>query len=132
MIARAPRFAGVGAVGFAVDAGLFFALTVALGVAPLAAKAGATAVAVVVTWALNRTVTFRTAGQAGRGAEFVRYGAASLAGALSNLAAFAVVAPYDAAVLHVPAYVLGAAVGLVVNFVLCERVVFRRAATDGR
>ncbi|MFN8722446.1 MAG: GtrA family protein [Rhodospirillales bacterium] len=132
MTAKAPRFAGVGAIGFAVDAGLFFALTLALGAPAVAAKAGATSVAVVVTWALNRTLTFRTAGQGGRGAEFLRYGAASLAGALSNLAAFVLVAPFDAALLHAPAYVVGAAVGLVVNYTLCDRIVFRREAADGR
>ena len=70
---RFVRFAGVGAAGFLVDAGVLAALHHAAGVDALAARIVSISAAVLVTWRLNRRHTFgpSTTGQASEG---LRYG----------------------------------------------------------
>ena len=119
------RFLGAGAVGFCVDACVFFTLTQALQVAPLMARLAASAVAIVVTWSINRRYAFADARRQNLVVEFVSYFAASLVGAGANLGGFALMAPYDGAYLHIPAYVFGTGAALIANFVLYRYVVFR-------
>lgn len=122
------RFLGVGAVGFLVDALAFFALVSGLGVHYVWSRIAASFIALLVTWLLNRRVTF-SAGRADPApVEFLRYLGASAAGASSNLVALSVIAPYDAAFAHIPSYLAGAAVGLVVNFFLYDKFVFHGRA----
>ena len=65
------RFLGVGAIGLSVDMGCF-TLVAALGLHPLLARALSLTLATVVTWRLNRAVTFAESGRRPP-AEAVRY-----------------------------------------------------------
>jgi len=81
------RFAAVGAVGFCVDGGLLFVLHRA-GMDVLLARAFSFPIAVLVTFCLNRTLTFKRAPPARSSALLVRYSVVQVAGALVNLAIF--------------------------------------------
>jgi putative flippase GtrA len=125
LLATFSRFLGVGAVGFVVDAAVFFCVTQLLHQHYVTGRVAASFIAILVTWALNRRFTF-AAGRHQPLQEFLRYFGASLIGAAANLAVLSLIAPFDAALAHVPAYVAGTAAGLVANFALYQWVVFRR------
>lgn len=123
---RFMTFAAIGAVGFAVDGGLLVTLLPSFG--PYLGRAFSFAVAVSVTWGLNRHVTFRNEKNMNWRAELARYVSTQLIGALVNFAI------YLAAVAAVPVFsryplaalTLGACGGLATNYLLARRVVFRR------
>lgn len=123
-IFRIRSFLGVGAIGFAIDSALFFGLTQYWGVHYIWARCVASAIAITATWLMNRSITFAGEKAHSMPVEFVRYLIASVAGALANLAALSIVAPFDAALHHVPAYIIGAIAGLFVNFLLYKKFVF--------
>lgn len=131
VVGKLPQFLGVGAIGFVVDACVFFGLTVGLGIAYGWARAAASLIALVVTWRLNRTSTFVDGRVDTAPVEFLRYLAASLLGAGANFAMLSVIVPYDSAFLHVPAYIAGTAAGLIVNFLLYDKFVFRGRSGSG-
>src|SRR4051794_15511124 len=79
------RFALVGSIGFLVDAGILI-LIVKSGVNVHPARMASFAVAVCVTYALNRRFTFKSAA-AGLGA-LKAYGAVQIAGNLINMGVF--------------------------------------------
>ena len=74
---RIVRFLSVGVVGLTVDSGLFWSLFQA-GQGASVARAISLLVATVVTWWLNRLVTFSPSGRSA-GAEMIRYAAVALA-----------------------------------------------------
>ena len=84
---RVAKFAVVGGVGFAIDAGVL-----TLAVRELSSVYGARALsfscAVLVTWLLNRLYVFEPDKRASLAAEYGRYLATQIAGALTNLAVF--------------------------------------------
>jgi len=126
VFSRFRRFLGVGAIGFVVDALVFFAFLNGLGLPPLAGRIVASAIAIIATWFLNRRYTFGDRPARHQLVAFLRYGAASLSGAAANLAVLAVFSAHDEAYGHVPSYLAGTAAGLVVNFLLYDRVVFAK------
>ena len=81
------RFGLVGAIGFAVDAGVLQLLLLA-GWDPLSARAVAIPVAVFATWLLNRSFTFPGAQQGPALASLVRYAGVSATGAAVNFAVY--------------------------------------------
>lgn len=121
---KAPRYLGVGAIGFGIDAVVFFTLIGPFGTYFGVARLAASFIAVTVTWLLNRTLTFRSGRTGTVAGEYVRYLVASALGALANLAAFSACAPFDAGLGHVPAYGMGALAGILVNFTLYDNMVF--------
>lgn len=122
---KLSSFLGVGAAGFMIDVMFFFGLTVGFRLPYIWARIIASLGALTATWLMNRASTFADGRIDAAWIEFLRYLAASSAGAGANLVALSIVAPYDQALRHVPAYVIGAAVGLVVNFFLYDKFVFR-------
>jgi putative flippase GtrA len=88
-IGRIARFAAVGGLGFALDAGTTEIL-VAAGAGKLPARVAALAIAVLATFVLNRTITWQSnrAGSA-MAAEGGRYAAVALAGAGVNWLVYA-------------------------------------------
>lgn len=124
LLAKFRRFLSVGAIGFIVDAVVFFGLVSGLGVHYAWGRVSASFVALVVTWLLNRRLTFTQGKVDVASVEFLRYLGASSIGAGANLAALSLIAPHDVALAHSPSYVVGAAVGLIVNFFLYDRFVF--------
>ena len=97
LIGKFPQFLGVGAIGFLIDACVFFGLTAGLSVAYGWARVAASLVALTATWLMNRNSTFADGRIDRAPVEFLRYLAASLAGAGANLATLATIAPYDQA-----------------------------------
>jgi putative flippase GtrA len=80
-------FSLVGAAGFFVDTGLTLAFADAFGISGYVARVPAIIVAVVATWFLNRTWTFRSKDPRVIG-EFARYGLASAITSVFNYAIF--------------------------------------------
>jgi len=129
-VRRLGSFVAVGAVGFAVDAGVLLSLAPLLG--PYGARLVSFAVAVTATWLLNRLVTFSDRRSRRKFAEWGRYVSTQALGALTNLAIYAgsiAVVPAFADMLIIP-LAFGSAGGLIVNYCLAHWVAF--PATDRR
>lgn len=111
------RYGMVGGVGFVADAGVLYALT-AGGTDFYLARLASFAVALTVTWALNRRWTFGHRGRAGLAKSYAGYLAVQLGGAAANFLVYAGVLRLIPAtpVNAVLALACGSAVGLVVNF----------------
>ncbi len=122
-----PRFLAIGAIGFVVDGGLLMALTGAAGLPVIGARLASFAVAVTVTWLLNRVYTFRHCASRRRLAEWRRYVAVNSVGAAINLGIF------SALVLRFPwfeatplaAFAVASAVALAFNFLGSRMFAFR-------
>ena len=116
----------MGVVGFLVDAGVLLALLKTLG--PYWGRLISFSTAVLVTWALNRSITFSTTKKYyGRLREFSRYFLAMIGGGTTNYVLYAIlvfsVSPVQSwPILGVAA---GSIVGLAVNFTLARWWVFK-------
>jgi putative flippase GtrA len=125
---RFLRFAIVGTLGFAVDAGVL-ALALHSGLAGFhAGRCLSFLAAASFTWALNRRFTFadRAASRGSRGTQWARYVAAMSAGAAVNYAVYALVlawAGYTALIAPF-AVAAGSIAGLGVNFSAARWFVF--------
>ncbi len=120
---RAPfvRFVVVGVIGFVVDGGGTW-LLVRAGLPPLAARVPALASAIVVTWLLNRTLTFRVEAPKSQ-AELTRYAVVALSSALLNFLLYG--ALVTAGVTPFLAVALATVTLLLYSFFAYRRVVFR-------
>jgi putative flippase GtrA len=126
------RFAVVGGAGYLVNAAALtvFTRTLKLGADP--ALAGAIFVAMCFTWAGNRYLTFgarRAHGLRGMTEEWLRFVGANLLGAVVNYAVALALLHYGPGVLSnlYVAQACGVLAGLVFNFTLSSRMVFRAA-----
>jgi putative flippase GtrA len=123
-------FTLVGLTGLAVDAGLFVLLTRTFlwSIAP--ARAVSVCCMVVITWLLNRAVTFAEHRSPRRGAEFMRYAAVQTSGLVVNIGVFALCLWLSPALRQVPLVplVVGAAAGFAFNFAVMRTLVFRGGA----
>lgn len=123
-----PAFLLVGGLGFLVDLGLTLALAPLLGA--FAARPPAIALAVLATFALNRSLTFR-AGRAGVRAQLPRYLAACAASQAFNYAVYclalalaALLAGRQGPAIVTLAAVAGSAAAAGLTFVLAKKWVF--------
>jgi putative flippase GtrA len=121
------RFAGVGLLGTLVDAAVFSATLLGLGLHHGICRALASWAAMTATWLLNRRFVFDNSGRSLTG-EYLSYVASSIAGALVNLAVYLMVYAEFPQYGHLPPYIIGAGAGLFVNFLLYDRVTFRGKA----
>lgn len=121
-------FGIAGGAGFVVDTAVLYALKGALG--PYGARVISFLVAVVATWLINRSFAFR----AQRGEhlpiwrEFLHYLGAMILGGAVNYAVYAVLVatiPLFAEYL-ILAVAGGVAAGMVVNFLLADKLVFKQ------
>jgi putative flippase GtrA len=133
---RAVRsFAVVGGVGFAVEAILMTALTQFAGWSVWYARIPSFITAVLVTWLLNRTLTFAGRGLQRRSTEAVLYGVIQLCGAGVNLAIFALCLLWwpQLARLPVVPLAIGALGGFACNFAASNGLLYarRRAQLGG-
>ncbi len=87
---RPARFLAVGSLGLVTDIGIF-TLFYGFGVHPLVARALSLSVAMLVTWRLNRAVTFDSSGRQ-QHKEAMRYAAVTAAAQGTSYAVFAVLA----------------------------------------
>jgi putative flippase GtrA len=125
-----PAFIAVGAVGFALDAGLMLLTIKALACHPIGARLVSFPVAVTCTWLLNRHWAFRGRGLQSRSVEYVGYFAIQVAGAALNVGVFLgclLLWPLLASVPLLP-LTFGAAVALLFNYALLRRALYRREA----
>ncbi len=125
------RFAVIGACGFVVDTGVLAADTNWLGMDKYSGRVLSIFVAMSFTWMGNRLLTFRHHAARGSlaaiGLEWSRFVMANLVGALCNYGVYAGLlylapAPLDNKYV---ALVCGTLVGMVFNFILSKKLVFR-------
>lgn len=116
------KFVLVGGIGFGIDYGVLRLLVTAWGWHWALARIPSFALAVCVTWIMNRTLTF---GSSNRWAgESIRYLVTQSIGSAVNLVVFSgIVIAFGAGTLLVPLAV-GAVAGLVSNFLMSKYVVF--------
>ncbi len=127
---RFLRFALVGTAGFAVNEFVLYLVLRFAGLDKYEAWFPAFAVAVTFTWWGNRTLTFRErAATRGVAREWLAFVLASSLGALANLTVYYLLVTYVAAPWGNPliANVAGTLVGLIFNFTVSSRFVFRAA-----
>jgi putative flippase GtrA len=130
---RAPfvRFAMVGAAGFVVDETVLTIGHYLLGLDPYVARAVSIFVAMTFTWWGNRTFTFaahaagESVGAVAR--EWLAFVLANALGAAVNYAAYTLLVRFFPAPLSNPllAAAIGVGVGMVFNFTLSKRFVFK-------
>jgi putative flippase GtrA len=113
-IPQPVRFLGVGAIGLSVDLAVFTAIP-AHADHPLAVRLIAIAVATLVTWRLNRALTFRASGRR-QHAEAARYMIVTTLAQGTSYAVFAFLVLYVFSFLPQTATVIGAAIGAIVSY----------------
>lgn len=114
-----------------VDAGLLKLLTTVLGVSPFAARPFGIFVAMIVSWAINRRVTFAVAGPP-TWAEFAKFAAASFAGQVVNYLVFAAILLTYPAAPPTLALVIASVVAMAVSYVGFKYGAFRAAQPRGK
>lgn len=127
---RFLRFALVGGAGFFVDEGVLWLMHSALGLDPFTGRAISILSAMTFTWWGNRTITFSAHAAVGMSAtlhEWLRFVAANAFGAIINYGTFWSLLNFAPAPLN-NAYLataIGVGAGLIFNFTLSKRFVFR-------
>lgn len=130
---QACYFLGVGGVGFLVDAGVLTWLVTSQDWGLYPGRAVSFALAVTVTWYLNRRITFASHAAFDRGREYGHYLTTQIIGALINLGVYVsviAVAPKLAAYPVIP-LALGSTTALMFNFFAARVFVFKRRGHRG-
>ena len=128
---RFARFGAVGAAGFLVDEAVLTLAHYAFGLDPYLARAISIFCAMTFTWWGNRTLTFAehaaSGGAAELAGEWFKFVLANAVGALVNYAAYTLLVTFAPHPLGHPlvATAIGVGVGLVFNFTLSKRFVFK-------
>ena len=127
---RFLRFGAVGAAGFVVDETILSIGHYLLGLSPFAARGISIVCAMTFTWWGNRTLTFAEHAAEGASAvvrEWLKFMLANALGAVVNYTAFTLLVRDAPAPLSNPllATAIGVGVGMVFNFTLSQRFVFR-------
>jgi putative flippase GtrA len=133
-LGRTFIFALAGTVGFLVDSGVLQLLAGVLHMQVHLARVVSFLIAMTATWQINRRFTFREGRQSQTlVGEWLRYFASSLLGGATNYAAFAIsiaVSPFIRSHL-VLGVAIGSLVGMVTNYVLYSRFVFKASTPAG-
>lgn len=124
------RFGAVGGAGFFVNEAALVVARVVLHLGDHAAWLFGFAVAVTFTWWGNRTITFhehKSTGRTAMLAEWARFVATNSLGAVANFAVYSLLIAFAPWPLNVPyaALFFGVLVGLIFNYTLSKRLVFR-------
>ena len=112
---RPLRFLGVGGIGLATDLAIFTVLVVAFGPHPLMVRLASLAIATLVTWRLNRALTFDYSGRSQHD-EAVRYAIVTIIAQGTSYAVFAALVLTVLTALPQVAIVIGAAIGAVLSY----------------
>ncbi len=127
---RFLRFCVVGTMGFIIDASTFYLMHDIAGLSPYAARVLSILISMTFSWFGNRTLTFREHAATAPKAmlqEYLKFVGANAIGAVANYSTFAALiafAPYPFNYRYF-ALAAGTGVGLIFNFTLSQRVVFR-------
>lgn len=127
------RFGMVGACGFLVDGAVLHLLVNGLGVNYFTGRLVSFSIAVGVTWLLNRTFTFKTAGNGGKTREALVYVGVQGAGGVANIAVYTLAImsmPLLKHFLFVP-LAMGSAAGLCLTYAGSKHLAFRTAPARG-
>jgi putative flippase GtrA len=117
------RFCIAGGTGFIVDAGLCQLLVDRIEISPLISRVISIGVAMLVTWSINRSLTFGRSSSSAP-VEWIKYVFVTSAGAVANYLVFAL------CVATIPGFGLlagvaaGSLTGLVLNYHLANNLVF--------
>ena len=127
------RFLLVGSCGFASDI-IVFKLLEYLGGGLIYSRLGSASVAVTVTWLMNRSYTFRTAGQLKPGLEYLRYVCVQSAGLVINLGTYFLLVLYYDYFAERPLLALwaGGSLAIITNFLGSKLWAFRYAREPGQ
>ena len=119
-----PGFVGVGAIGFVVDATVLTALVAGLGADPYKARGLSFALAVTVTWYLNRRWVFAYQANQRKVAEYASYVGIQVTGASINLGIYSLCLHASTEMRAYPTLPLaiGAAVALFFNYFATRRL----------
>ncbi len=120
-------FLAAGTLAFLTDVSVFQGLHGLLAVAPMIARPLSIAVAMVVSWLINRTVTFKMPGPPSL-TEFLRFAAFAWAAAVLNYAVFVATLWIWPAIWPTLAIFLASLAAMVFAYVNMRRSVFRQAA----
>lgn len=127
---RFLRFAIVGGAGFVVDESILALMQRLAGLDPFSARAVSILAAMTFTWWGNRNLTFassRARGSLPIASEWLRFVVANSVGAFANYGSYVLLVRFAPAPLN-NAYLaaaIGVAIGLLFNFTLSKRFVFR-------
>ncbi|GEA50064.1 hypothetical protein VIN01S_08680 [Vibrio inusitatus NBRC 102082] len=119
------RFAKVGAVGFVIDVLVFSILVYGFGFPTMLSRVLSFIVAATTTWLGNRLYTFKST--SARFGQWKRFFLAACISMLPNLILFKGILLFlgESPFTHIIAFVCGVAAGLVSNYLLSARWVFR-------
>jgi putative flippase GtrA len=125
---RSARFLVVGGLGLVTDIGTF-TLFHGFGIPPLIARLISLSIATLVTWRLNRALTFDDSGRR-QHKEAIRYAVVTAAAQGTSYAVFAVLTLTVLAALPQLAIVVGAAIGALISYNGHRLFAFARAASE--
>ncbi len=130
---RLALFVLVGTLGFIVESSTILSLVLYAQASPMTAKFIAFPIAVLVTWILNRHLTFTTGGKNRPLSELLKYFQTAIGGMFVNLLAFFTVLTINqnAIIVIFFATASGALAGLLVNYLGCSYFVFSKTKADG-
>jgi putative flippase GtrA len=114
-VPRPLRFLIVGSLGLVTDLGTFTLFFNAFGFAPLSARALSLALATLVTWRLNRALTFDCSGRR-QDHEAIRYAVVTGVAQGTSFAVFAALMLTALAALPQAAILVGAAIGALISY----------------
>ena len=114
LLPRPLRFLGVGGLGLLTDLAIF-TLVMRFRIDPLSARLISLACATMVTWRLNRALTFDRSGRH-QGDEAVRYAVVTATAQGTSYAVFAALVLTVAGALPQAALIVGAAIGAIISY----------------
>ena len=123
---RLAMFSLVGILGFIVESSTIASLILYAQISPISAKFIGFPIAVLVTWILNRRLTFRSEGSGQIISETLKYFQITIGGMGVNVLAFFAVLTINPNSLVIVwfATASGALAGMLVNYLGCNRFVF--------
>ena len=124
VLPRPLRFLGVGGLGLVTDLAVF-TIVLAHGLNPLVARLVSLAIATLVTWRLNRALTFDRSGRRPAD-EAMRYATVAAAAQAVSYAVFAILVVTLLAAMPQLAVIVGAAAGALVSYFGQALFAFRR------
>jgi putative flippase GtrA len=114
-----------GTIGFLIDATVFFLFLTLFKLDFILCRILASIVAMVATWLINRNFAFRNQKADLSAHELGKYIMVSICGASTNLGILILTFQLDEKIYHLFSYGIAAMGGLIVNYVMYDRLVFK-------